>query len=151
MLIELIFRGLVSVLDFNFLKDFLTDAKDVRFNFPEGDFSGDFDKTLITISSNSYVDLAISTDYLDIRGETISRVFINLSRDNDNIEVLFFFNLIDLKGATPKLKADYLKSWSEEFQKTYSFEYFICQIDNADQYEYYFDSNGIGKLYNSLN
>lgn len=41
-------------------------------------------------------------------------------------------------------------NWTKELQRRYSFEYFICQIDNAAKDEYYFDSNGIGKLYKDI-
>lgn len=51
---------------------------------------------------------------------------------------------------TEKMNIDYLKNWTKEFQRRYSFEYFICQIDNAAKDEYYFDSNGIAKLYKDI-
>ncbi len=63
---------------------------------------------------------------------------------------MFFFDLEDLNEATQKMNIDYLKEWAEEIQKEYNFNYFICQIDNANKEEYYFDSNGIGKLYDEI-
>lgn len=90
MLVEVIFSGTLSTLDFSFLKKLLIGAKEVRFNFPETNSIGNFDEILSEIISNSYVDLIINTDYLEILGKDISKVFINLGRDEKEIEVLFF-------------------------------------------------------------
>lgn len=149
MLIEVIFRGLFSALNFNFVEKILLDAKEVRFNEPEINFIKDFEETINVINSNSYLDLVINTDFLDIKGKIIPRVFINLGRNNEDVEILFFFDLKDIKESNFKMNIDYLKSWTEEFQKEYNFEYFICQPDNAGQYEYYFDTDGQGKLYSN--
>ncbi|SMP29221.1 hypothetical protein SAMN06264346_11188 [Chryseobacterium profundimaris] len=48
------------------------------------------------------------------------------------------------------MNLDYVKIWTKEFQKNYNFEYYICQMDNANEEEYYFDSNGTGQLYDKL-
>ncbi|WP_265130975.1 hypothetical protein [Chryseobacterium oranimense] len=146
MLIEVIFKGLFSVIDFSFLEKILLNAKEVRLNDPEINFIKKFEETINVIHSNSYLDLVINTDFLDIKGKIIPRVFINLGRNNEEVEILFFFDLNDIKESNFKMNIDYLKSWTEEFQKKYNFEYFICQPDNADQHEYYFDANGQGKL-----
>lgn len=137
-------------MNFSFLKDLLPKAEEVRFAFPEVDFSGDFDELLSIISSNDYVDLSIGTNHLKIGRKTIPSVFVNMGKNDEKIEVMFFFDLADLKEFTPKLNADYLRNGVEEFKKTHQFEYFICQMDNAGADEYYFDSNGTGKLYNNL-
>jgi len=150
MLIEVIFKGLFSALNFNFLEKILLNAKEVRFNDPEINFIKDFKETINVINSNSYLDLVINTDFLDIKGKIIPRVFINLGRNNEDVEILFFFDLKDIKESNFKMNIDYLKSWTEEFQKEYNFEYFICQPDNADQHEYYFDTDGQGKLYSNI-
>ncbi|MDN5478775.1 MAG: hypothetical protein L0G39_17765 [Chryseobacterium sp.] len=149
-LIEIICKGLYPTLNFNFLKKLLLNAKEARFVDPEINSIKDFDEIMNVINSNSYCDLVMSTDFLDIRGKIIPRVFINLGRNNDEIEILFFFDLKDLKESNFKMSLDYLKDWIEEFQKKYNFNYFICQIDNADHDEYYFDINGQGKLYNTV-
>ncbi|MDQ0781254.1 hypothetical protein [Chryseobacterium sp. W4I1] len=147
MLIEVIFRGLFSALNFNFVEKILLDAKEVRFNEPEINSKKDFEEMINIINSNSYFDLVINTNLLDIKGKFIPRVFINLGRNNDEVELLFFFDLRDLGETNFKTSINYLKDWVEGFQKEYNFNYFICQPDNADQYEYYFDINGYGKLY----
>lgn len=150
MLIELIYKGLLHKLNFTFLRNILMDAREVRFNFPELNFAMNIDEVIKTINSNSYVDLIINMDFLEIKEKIVPNVFINLSRNNDEIEVLFFLDLVDLKEATPKSNIDYLKNWAIEFTKKYNIEYFVCQIDNAEKDEYYFDSNGIGKLYKEM-
>lgn len=147
MLIEIIGKGVFTTLNFNFLRKMLLHAKEARFNDPEINSIKDFDEMINIINSNSYCDFVISTDFLDIRGKIIPRVFINLVRNNDEVEILFFFDLKDLKESNFKMSLDYLKDWIEEFQIKYNFNYLICQPDNADQHEYYFDTNGPGKLY----
>ncbi|SFN28184.1 hypothetical protein SAMN05421594_2032 [Chryseobacterium oleae] len=150
MLIEIICKGLFSVLNFNFLEKLLLNSKEARFIDPEINSIKDFDEMINIINSNSYCDFVISTDFLDIKGKIIPRVFINLGRNNDEVEILFFFDLKDLKESNFKMSIDYLKDWVEEFQKKYNFNYFICQPDNADLNEYYFDIHGKGKLYNTI-
>lgn len=147
MLIEVICKGLFSALNFNFLEKILLHAKEIHFNDPELNSIKDFDEVISIINSNPYFDLVINTDFLDIKGKIVPRVFINLGRDNDEVEILFFFDVKDLEESNFKMSIDYLKDWIEEFQRKYNFNYFICQPDNADQYEYYFDTNGQGKLY----
>ncbi|KMQ59943.1 hypothetical protein ACM46_16930 [Chryseobacterium angstadtii] len=150
MFIEIIFKGLFSVSNFNLLKKLLLNAKEVRFNDPEINSVNGFDEVIKIINSNTYFDLVINTDHLEIKEKIVPRVFINLGRNNDEIEMLFFFDLKDLNESNFKISIDYLRDWAEEFQKKYSFKYFICQPDNADQYEYYFDINGQGSLYNNI-
>lgn len=151
MLIEIIFRGIFSVLDFSFLRELLAKAREVYFNFPEINSAVAYNDIIEIINSDTYIDLVINTDYLLINEKNIPKVFINLGRDNEDIELLFFFDLKDLGEATQKMNIDYLKSWAEEFQKRNNFGYFICQIDNANKDEYYFDIYGIGKLYKDIN
>ncbi|MET3878792.1 hypothetical protein [Chitinophaga sp. OAE865] len=150
MLIDVIFRGLLPALDLSFLKKLLTDAREVHFNFPENRLIKTFEEIIGVIRSNSYVDLAISTDCLDMEGKIVPKVFINLGRDNNDIEILFFFDLRDLNEATPGKNIDYLRKWMSEMKRKYHFQYFICQDDNAGEDAYYFDSNGIGRLYNKI-
>lgn len=52
--------------------------------------------------------------------------------------------------STQKMNIECLKKWAEKTQTKYNFQSFICQIDNAQRGEYYFDNNGIGKLYNGI-
>ncbi len=151
MLIELIFKGLYSSLNFSFLEKFLFEAKEIRFNFPENqDSSISFDESLSIIHSNEYVDLTINTDHIEMSEKIVPRVFINFGRNNNEIELFFFFDVNDLNEQTLKKGIDFVRNWSKTIRTKYDFQYFICQMDNADSDEYYFDSNGIGKLYDDL-
>jgi hypothetical protein len=150
MLIEVIFRGQFSTLDFSFLKKLIDGAKEIYFVSPEIPSIEAFDEVLDVLNSNAYVDLVVNTDCLKIYGKIVSRVFINLGRNDEDIEVLFYFDLKDLNEDTPKSSIDYLKKWVMNIQNEYNFQYFICQMDNASINEYYFDSNGIGELYNEI-
>ncbi|HEY8956687.1 hypothetical protein [Chitinophaga sp.] len=74
MLIEVIFKGLFSTLDFSFLKKILPGAREVRFNFPEISFRRGYDEILNIVNSDTYIDLVINTDYLSIEGKIIPGV-----------------------------------------------------------------------------
>ena len=151
MLVDVIFRGLVSMLDFSFLKDLLSNAREIRFSFPEDQVYETYDKVVDIINSDVYVDLIINTSCLLVGEKIVPRVFINLGRNNEDIEVLFFFDLNDIGEDTPIRNLEYLKGWMIKMQDNYHFQYFICQFDEAAEDEYYFDSNGIGKLYPKSN
>lgn len=146
MLVEIIFIGSFSELNFNFLKNLIVKAKEVRFNDPEVNSLNSFNEIFDVISVNNYFDMVINTDFLIINEKVIQRVFINLGRNNDEIELLLFFDLKDLNEHNVNVSLNYLQKWSEEFQNKFNFQYFICQPDNAGSNEYYFDSNGSGNL-----
>lgn len=150
MLIEVIFRGLFSIVDFSFVKKLLIDAREVYFTSPEVNSTITFSTAIRIINSKNYVDLVINTDCLRIKNKIVPKVFINIGRNNEEIEILLFFDSKDLKEPNEKMNIDFIKNWTEEFQKQYDFEYYICQMDNADEREYYFDSIGTGQLYDKL-
>lgn len=149
-MVEIVFKGIFSALNFSFLRKLLTDAHEVYFNSPARNFVITFSSVIETMNFENYVDFVINTDCLHINEKVVSKVFINLGRKDEDVELLFFFDLKDINEPTQKMDIDYLKSWVEEFQKQYDFEYFICQMDNADEKEYYFNSNGLGPLYDKL-
>ncbi|RXM52744.1 MULTISPECIES: hypothetical protein [unclassified Chryseobacterium] len=150
MLTEIIFTGAFPVLNFNFLKEILTDAKEIRFNDPEINTIKDFDEIIAIIKSSLYFDLVINTDFLHIRNIIIPRVFINMGRDHEEVEILFFFDLRDLNLPNIKMSVDYLQNWAKEFQVENNFNYFICQPDNAAANDYYFNISGQGDLYDKI-
>lgn len=150
MLIEVIFRGIFSIVDFSFVKKLLIDAREVYFTSPEVNLPVTFSSTMSIINSKKYVDLVIITDCLQIKDKIVPKVFINIGRTNEEIELLLFFDSKDLKETNEKMNIDYVRIWTKEFQKNYHFEYYICQMGNADEEEYYFDSNGTGQLYDKL-
>lgn len=149
-LIELIFKGGFSDINLDFLSELVLEAKEIRLNAPELSFSDEFDAIVKIFELNSYVDLVVTTDKLNIAGKIVKDVFINIGRNNNEIELLFYFDLKDLNGSANKSDIDNIKTWANSLQKKYNFIYCICQMDNAGDEEYYFDSNGIGPLYKLL-
>lgn len=149
-LVEIIFRGLLSSIRPDFLKDLILKAKDLYFNSPAVSAVRTFEEVTQIINSHSYIDLVINTNELGIYEHNLPRVFINFGRNNDEVELIFFFDLKDLSEPTIKESLDLLQNWVSEFKSAYQFNYFICQIDNAAKDEYYFDTFGKGKLYGNI-
>ncbi|MEG1199912.1 MAG: hypothetical protein RSD53_11005, partial [Algoriella sp.] len=125
-------------------------AREVYFTSPEVNSLITFNNVKRIINSNNYVDFVINTDCLQIKNKIVPKVFINVGRNNEEIEILLFFDSKDLKESSQKMNINIIKNWTNEFQKLYNFEYYICQMDNADEEEYYFDINGNGRLYDKL-
>lgn len=151
MLIEFIYRGLSKDVQTEFLKELLTEAREVYFNFPKVNATIlSYSDVVKVIDSENYVDLVINTDYLHINSKVVPKVFINFGQSDENVELLYFFNSDDLGCLNNKAAIEYLNGWADNFFKTYRFNYFICQMDGADEDEYYFDSLGKGKLYSFL-
>jgi hypothetical protein len=151
MLIDLIFRGKQSKVDLTFLVELLANRKEARFDSPENVQFEDCNDVKNIISSVDYVDFVITTDNCNIDKQVVKDVFINLGLLDGEFELLFFFDLNDLnRSVAEKLNADYLRVWSEKFKNNYSFESFVCQMDNGNEKEYYFDSNGLSPLYTKL-
>lgn len=152
MLLEMIFKGRFAALDFSFLNEILKDARQIYFNFPasEKEEEGNYEAVVKIIESNTYIDLVINTDHLKLGEKIVSNVFVNVGRDEEEVELLYFLNLSDLNESTTKKGLDFLNQWMLGISKKYSFNYFICQFDNASEGEYYFDSYGFGKLYKAI-
>lgn len=134
----------------SFLDEILADCKEGRFNSPEAFVSSNYNEILKVFEKNSYVDFVVTTDKLNINGQIVKNVFINLGLDSDELELLFFFDTKDLKDLNFKEGIDFLRIWARNFQDKYGFEYVLCQIDNGSEQEYYFDNNGLGPLYSQL-
>lgn len=77
-------------------------------------------------------------------------MFVNIGRNDDDFDLLFYFDIKDLDGNNYKLKVDHLNTWANNFCDRHNLNYFIGQMDNANDEEYYFDSNGIGPLYDKI-
>jgi hypothetical protein len=146
-LIEITCKGIFSSINLDFLSKLLANSKEVCFNYPEILLSNNVDKITDIFQLNDYVDLVIITDKFEINGKTIKNVFVNIGRNSNELELLLYFDLNDVGVGTNKENVDYLSNWISEFKSKYNFEYFICQMDNASDDEYYFDSNGLGPLY----
>ena len=133
-----------------FLKNLIEESERFYFVAPEDSSVMSFNEVIETINSNVYIDLVINTDALNVFDKKISNVFVNFGRAADETEILFFFDLRDLNTLSNKAGLDYLKTWAIDFKTKYSLDYFICQLDNGDKDEYYFDSFGTGKLYDNV-
>jgi|GEM_PF-3015410 len=147
MLVEIIFKGLYPDIDLKFLQEQLFNAKEVYFNYPEGNTSTSFVEVINTIRSEEYIDLVINTDTLNLRENIIPNVFINFGRDHEKADLLFFFNSDDLNGESDKKRFDNLKKWANEFRNYYSFNEVIGQAENSPKEEYFFHNEGYGKSY----
>jgi len=150
MLIELIFKGSFINLDFNLLRNLIKEADEIYFVCPEISSIRTFDEAYKVFQLNTYVDFVIKTNHLHIDQKNVERVFINIGRNNDDIDFLFFFDLKDINEGDKKRNLMLVRQWMAQIQKKYNFQYFICQMDNANNDEYYFDSNGVGRLYKEL-
>ncbi len=150
MLLEIIFKGLFSILNLGFLPKLLVNAKDVRFNHPEISNPENHAEISKIFKNNEYVDFVIISDEFCLDGKITPKVFINLTKDKDNFEMLIYFDLHDFNKKDEKNGIDDLINWADSFKRDYSFNYYVCQIDNANEKEYYFNSNGLGPLYQRL-
>jgi len=139
-LIDLIFKGNFVNTDLSFIKECVLQSKNMYFNSPENIYVNTFDEIIKIIESNNYIDFVISADLIKLDKISIPNVFINIGRDDQDIEILFFFDLKDLKGNFQE-SLDYLYNWSIFFKNKYHFKNFMCQSDgtNFDR-EYYFTS-----------
>jgi hypothetical protein len=81
-----------------------------------------------------------------VREKRVENVFVNVGRDNEKIDILFFLNLEDLGFSNIQANLIYLRQWMVDVKDKYKFEYFICQMDAAGSGEYYFDSFGWNEL-----
>jgi hypothetical protein len=149
-LIEIIFKGIFLSTHPGFLSKLLIGSKELRFNSPEVSSNYNSYEVINIFQTNDYVDLVIITDKLEVNAKSIKNVFINICRNDTELKVLLYFDLNDVAIGTDKDNIDYLKSWTNEFMNKYNFEYFICQMDNANEDEYYFDTIGLGPLYSEI-
>lgn len=141
-LIDLTFKGIFSNIDFTFLKKVISQKREMNFNSPENTTVSTFDDIMNVFASNEYVDFTISSDSLDIYHINIIDVFINIACDNENFDMLLFFDLKDLNNDFYE-GLDNLYHWSMDFKNKYNFESFICQTDGVNTKEdYYFNSDG---------
>jgi hypothetical protein len=138
-LVDLIFKGSFSVINFGFLEQLILQSRETRFNYPENASVKTFDDIMMIIKSNHYVDFIISLNFMAINDINTPDVFINIGREDEKIEMLLFFDMKDLNKDFSK-GLDYLYNWSVFFKNKYNFGSFFCQIDGGgiDENDYYF-------------
>jgi hypothetical protein len=146
-LVELIFRGKFNLNKLSFVTELLKNTKEIRFNFPGIETHLNYKEIVDVFDLNDYVDFVITTDNLNISGQPVKNVFINIGLNEEVLEFFFFFDLKDLNKTSDKMSLDFLRMWCNEIIKKYSFESNICQIDNGNVLEYFFDETGLGPLY----
>ncbi len=144
-LTEIIFTGIISKVNFQFLKDLLSKSGRVRFNFPEAE-NNEYGFIINLLKSSEYVDIAFDSFKLN----SVSNVFVNLVLDNEKIELLFFLDLKDVHLETHKESLNMLIAWAKDFGLTYHFDMITCQPDGADEDEFYFKDGEYGSFYGKL-
>lgn len=146
--IDVIFNGDFRQIDINVLRQLTLHAYEVRINTPD-DLSFESDEQLISLVNQlEYIDLVIGHDHLILNiVPPVRAVFINPTRSGDDFEILFFFSIKDFGAGTDMERMTLLNEWALSFQQQYGFNHFVCQMDNGDKDEYYFDSNGPGPFY----
>jgi hypothetical protein len=140
--VDILLNGSKQEIENNFLEEFLEKASQLTFNDPPILANDNLDYILQIIKENEYIDLVIISD-LTFGEETVKNIFINIGVDNDGVEVLLFFDLLELKK-DPRTALHIIKSWCASFADTYNCHSYVCQIDNGDEDEYYFNEKGWG-------
>ena len=144
-LTEIIFTGVASKIDFQFLKELLSKSDRIRFNFPE-EGNNNYSFIVNLLESSEYIDIAFDS----LKLNSISNVFANLVLNNEKIELLFFLDLKDTYCETHKESVDMLIAWAKDYGSTHNFDTIKCQPDNAEEDEFYFKDGEYGSYYNRL-
>lgn len=103
------------------------------------------------IGQGSYVFFSLGMSVLTLENYVIPDLYIDFTKQGDNVKILLFFDIEDLVGITTRDKLDGLKFWCDRIKDKYSFSIYSCCMDNGDVTdinELYFDSEGrYGSLY----
>lgn len=106
------------------------------------------------LNQATYLNFGFGVEEVVFDGYCIPNLFVDITKDEGKIELLMFFALGDIEGRTDKERLDILKCRLDLVKERYSFESYICRMDNGDDNmddEVYFDSHGrYGMLYNKL-
>ncbi|WP_294732462.1 hypothetical protein [uncultured Flavobacterium sp.] len=145
-IIDVIFRGEVTKINFSFLKELLSKNSEVRFNFPEIEKNIDYDLIINHLKSSEYLDIVFSYFELNF----VPNIFVNLGLDNKRIELIFFLDIKNIDCKTYKEFMDKLIAWGKEFASAYNFDTFTCEIDNANEDQFYYKTGKYGTFYNKL-
>jgi hypothetical protein len=149
-LIDLIFKGEISKINLSFLEDILKNDIKRKLIFPEIDVSLRYEDIVNILNENSDVDFTVSTNKLNILEQIVPSVFIHLILNDNILELLFFFDPEDLRQDDYKANFNLLRIWALDFKGKYGFESVLCQIDNGNEDEYYFNDNDFGPMYKEL-
>ncbi|MCC9042298.1 hypothetical protein LNQ81_06280 [Myroides sp. M-43] len=103
------------------------------------------------LGQGSYVFFSLGMSVLTLENYVVPDLYIDFTKQGDNVEILLYFDIEDLVGITTRDKLDGLKLWCDRVMLIYSFSTYSCCMDNGDvtdTNELYFDSEGrYGSLY----
>ena len=145
-LTEVVFKGVISKVNFAFIGDLLVKSNCVRFNSPEKLKNCDYSFIISLLKDNGYVDIAFDSFELDF----VSNIFVNLVVDNGEVELLFFLDIKNIDREAFKESVDMLIAWAKEFGLDHSFDLVVCQPDNAEPDNFYFKDGKYGSSYGGL-
>lgn len=147
-IIELIFYGKIEGLNLQFLKEYLTTAKNTTLNGESVQLGSAYDLVDTLKQNREYIDLSFGLDSLDFNGSLIPKVYCEFGlSENGNAEVLFFFGIKDAPGEGLIEKLLFTRKWANEFKEENALETFVCQLDNGNEDEYYFNDVALGPLF----
>lgn len=115
-------------------------------------------KSLSDLGSIDMIDILYHSEYVDLIFNKklrfvdyeIPDVFVNIGIDNRLLDVLFYFDLRDFDSHNYKNIVDSLFIWSKQISQEYNIKEFVCQIDNANPDEFYFNQDQFGIIYYQL-
>lgn len=102
------------------------------------------------IKNEETYNIAFGTDHLLIKEIKVPNVFIDLSKESGEIELLLFFDLRDLAKSELIKGLLLCREWCAYMAHEYGFTDYICQIDNGSENEFFFDKNSWGPYYELL-
>lgn len=147
-LIEIIFEGNKSDIDLKFLEQFYSKADESYFASHEITVKN-IDEIFNVFNTDQYADFSMHTN-VSICDSSVKDVYINFYQDEGRVDLLLFFNFFDVFDTLNKNNVNHLRNWVSSFCFQYSFENYLCRIDNGNDEETYFNNLGFGKLYREL-
>ncbi|WP_121964596.1 hypothetical protein [Myroides sp. N17-2] len=150
-LIDVVFIGVYNDSIYNLLSYLLLNGKMCDYAQYNGKEIAREDFHLAEIGQGSYVFFSLGMRVLTLENYVIPDLYIDFTKQDDNLEILLFFDIDNLGGITTQDKLDGLKLWCDRIKDKYSFSTYSCCMDNGDVTdinELYFDSEGrYGSLY----
>ena len=144
--VDLVFRAPFDQVNLQCLAKILSENAAPLFNYPEGATAISFEE-IVSVFRISDCDLVFQDGNLNAGNRLIEHVFINPAKTGNDFEILFFFDLKDLKIESRKDALDCLQEFSRSFASEFNFNTFICRVDGDDDEDYYFDNGGYGPFY----
>jgi len=99
----------------------------------------DYMRILKVLNKEQYVDLVFDKSNIVVDEFLMPNVFVNLTKDGNNVELLFFISIKNLEDIDQFFLK--LRVWSLEFMSNTGFLKFVCYMDNFEDEGFVFDSN----------